>query len=166
MTPTAERFAEIFHEEHREVRDVLLGLVDALESCDRDGTASLLERLTTLTGPHFRYEEEALYPALVPVFGDEYVEKLLRDHDGAIAGVQRLLAFAERESLAEAEVVDAVRVTRAILPHVSDCDGLSIIVEVLPEERVADIFAARDRALAEGLDLLDWARAARSRDSA
>lgn len=45
---------------------------------------------------------------------------------------------------------------RAILPHVSDCDGLSIMVEILPNVCVASVFAARERAQAENPDLLSW----------
>ncbi|MEZ5170968.1 MAG: hypothetical protein R3A49_09520 [Acidimicrobiia bacterium] len=35
----------------------------------RERAAGIVERIAVLTGPHFRYEEESLYPALSR-FGD------------------------------------------------------------------------------------------------
>ena len=43
---------------------------------------------------------------------------------------------------------------RSILPHVSDCDGLSIMVERFPDERIRTILETRQRALAADVDLL------------
>src|SRR5215471_16796145 len=85
-----DRFATVFREEHRIVRDLLLDLVDAYETGNAARAGKLLSEVARITGPHFRYEEEALYPALVPVFGSDYVEKLLGDHDFAIASASRL----------------------------------------------------------------------------
>ena len=58
---------------------------------------------------------------------------------------------------------EAVRLARTILPHVSDCDGLSIMVERLPAETITDVFAVRERARETGLDLLTWAGTVRER---
>jgi len=145
-TTPVEEFSRIFREEHREVRDLLLALIDAL--ADRDAVASrqLLTEVAAATGPHFRYEEEALYPALVELFGEDYIEELV-----------------STGTLSTHEVDEAVTAVRAILPHVSDCEGLSIMVEILPETVVETIFAARAGARAEGLNLLEWAGSSRSR---
>jgi hypothetical protein len=150
------RFAELFREEHRYVRDLLLDLVRALEQRRLPDARALVGEIAAVTGPHFRYEEESLYPALVAIFGPEYVEKLRDDHDGAIASARRIAELASRDALTDGEVDEAVRLVRGILPHVSDCDGLSIMVELLADETVERIFAARDAARAEGLDLLEW----------
>jgi hypothetical protein len=48
----------------------------------------LLQKTAELTGPHFRYEEEVLYPGLVEIFGGKYIGSLFTAHDGAI-GVAR-----------------------------------------------------------------------------
>lgn len=163
IAPQAEEFAALFRAEHRQVRDALLDLVAAFERRDLEEARRLLERVAALTGPHFRYEEAGLYPALVDIFGPDYVEQLWQDHDRAIGGAKRLLELAGKDSLAEEEAAEAVRIVRSILPHVSDCDGLSIMVEVLPEETVRRILAERERSLAEGLDLLAWAESVRGR---
>lgn len=52
---------------------------------------------------------------------------------------------------------------RGLLPHVSDCEGFSILVERLPERDVSRILAARHRAWSERLDLLRWADEVRTR---
>lgn len=163
MSTLADEFTHVFREEHRQVRDLLLELVSAFEARDGARAREALGRTAALTGPHFRYEEESLYPALVPLFGSPYVEHLLGEHDRAIQGARRLVEIVAEDRLGDEEAEEAVGIVRSILPHVSDCDGLSIMVEVLPEEKVGALFAARERSLAEGLDLLTWADGPRGR---
>ncbi|MBI4506539.1 MAG: hemerythrin domain-containing protein [Chloroflexi bacterium] len=159
----AEHFSQVFREEHRFVRDALLDLIDAFRQRDRARIGGLLQQIAAATGPHFRYEEEALYPALVDIFGPEYVEQLYGAHDGAISGARRLVELAGKSALGDADVAEAVRLVRGILPHVSDCEGLSIMVERLPAASVQAIFDGRDRSLGAGLGLLEWAEGVRSR---
>ncbi|MCZ7589908.1 MAG: hemerythrin domain-containing protein [Gaiella sp.] len=163
MTTLTDDFSALFRAEHRDVRDALLDLIDAFRDRDRDRIETLLGRVATLTGPHFRYEEESLYPSLTGIFEESYVEYLYEAHDGAIARARELVALAGRETLTDDDVAAAVHAIREILPHVSDCDGLSVMVEVLPEASVRNILATRDRTNELGLDLLTWADTARSR---
>lgn len=159
----ADQFARIFRDEHRQVRDALLELREAFAERDARRIGDLLQRIAALTGPHFRYEEEALYPALTDIFGQAYIEKLLSDHDGAIRNANRLVELAGKEALSGEDVAEAEALIRSILPHVSDCEGLSIMVERLPEERVQGVLDTREASLSEGLDLLQWATRARAR---
>ena len=158
-----ERFAAVFREEHRVVRDLLLDLVDAYESGNSVRARKVLTEVARITGPHFRYEEETLYPALVPVFGKDYIEKLLGDHDFAIASARRLVELTDGRGLSDAETSEAVTLTRGILPHVSDCEGLTIMVELFPEPALESVLDARARAREASLDLLTWAREVRTR---
>ncbi|HXG22951.1 MAG TPA: hemerythrin domain-containing protein [Chthonomonadales bacterium] len=159
----ADQFTQIFREEHRQVRDLLLDLVQAFQERDKSRIHTLLNQIAALTGPHFRYEEESLYPALTEIFGEEYVEKLLHDHDGAIQSAGRLIQLSNKEPLTNEDITEAIRLIRGILPHVSDCDGLSIMVERLPIEKVQSILDSRDHSLQEGLNLVDWAGHVRQR---
>ena len=163
MTTLADEFSEVFRCEHRLVRDLLLDLVDAFTSRDGARARALLEETTAATGPHFRYEEEALYPLLTPVFGEPYIEHLHEEHDGAIARVRALVQLAERDSPTDRDATEAVQLVREVLPHVSDCEGLSVMVEVLPEEEVQDVFTARARSQEAGLGLFEWADTIRGR---
>jgi hypothetical protein len=162
-TAPLDTFAAVFREEHRIVRDLLLELVRAFGTRDLALAGTVLGELATVTGPHFRYEEESLYPALVPIFGADYVEKLLGDHDYAIASARRLVELAGKDVLGDGEVAEAIRLARGILPHVSDCDGLAIMVELLPDTTVESLLETRDAAREDGLDLLTWAAEVRSR---
>ncbi len=159
----ADQFAQIFRQEHRNVRDALLDLILAFQARDRERIQALLNRVAVLTGPHFRYEEEALYPALVEIFGEEYVEKLWGDHDRAIGIAQSLVSLAGKEQLTDQDITRATQLIRRVLPHVSDCDGLSIMVERLPTEKVQRILDTREHSNAVGLNLLQWADQVRGR---
>lgn len=158
-----DTFTAIFAAEHRAVRDLLLALVDAFEARDPQRARPLLAELAAVAGPHFRYEEESLYPALVPIFGAGYVDKLVGDHDFAIGSAGRLVELACQDELSNEDGGEAVRLVRGILPHVSDCDGLSIMVELLPDADVQSLLETRDRAREHGVDLLSWAKHVRSR---
>jgi hypothetical protein len=159
----AATFTDVFRQEHRQVRDLLFDLIDAFRARDSAEARALTVRIAALTGPHFRYEEESLYPSLVDVFGADYVEKLLGDHDGAVRTARRLVELAAVDDLTDAQVEEAVAAARSILPHVSDCDGLSIMVERFPTDRIESIFETRQRALDDDVDLLTWAADIRSR---
>lgn len=159
----ADQFSEIFREEHRQVRDALLDLVIAFQKRDRAQIQSLLNQIAALTGPHFRYEEEALYPALEEIFGEKYVAKLLGDHDQATGIAQSLVGLAGKEELTAQDVARAIEFIRRVLPHVSDCEGLSIMVERLPAEKVQWVLDTRGRSNTAGLNLLQWAGQIRGR---
>ncbi|MFQ5887738.1 MAG: hemerythrin domain-containing protein [Candidatus Hydrothermarchaeales archaeon] len=151
-----------FREDHRKVRDGLLDMIDALQSKDVKGAGEVLGRLNVLVGPHFRFEEEALYDTL-RVFLGEYVDQLLEEHDGVIETARSCAALLEKGTLTDEEVKQAADAARALLVHVSNCDGLAILTERLkPEEldQLAEKFVA-DRE--SGVPLLDWAETIRSK---
>ena len=158
----ADQFSETFRTEHRSVRDAIFDLIDAFRAHDQETAGSLVGQIATLTGPHFRYEEETLYPNLVKIFGADYVDALINDHDGAIASARRLVELVSAP-IGDAEAVEGEAAARSLLPHVSDCDGLSIMVERLPESEVSDVFDTRARSLEAGLNLLEWADQVRYR---
>lgn len=158
-----EEFTEVFRAEHRQVRDLLLDLVRAFGERDAGRVRSMVAAVAQATGPHFRYEEEAMYPRLTAIFGDAYVGKLLADHDGAIRNARELQQLAGNDELTAQQAARGIELTRQILPHVSDCDGLSIMVETLPDDVSDRILSARVSALDAGLDLLTWATTTRER---
>ena len=160
----ADSFTQVFRQEHRIIRDTLLDLVQAFQDRDRQHICALLSAIARLTGPHFRYEEESMYPALTGIFGEEYIQKLLRDHDRAIEVAEELVQLSSKAELTDQDVLAAIRLIRgSVMPHVSDCDGLSIMVETLPETQVQNILDSRRQSLAANLDLLTWAKTVRRR---
>ncbi|WP_171075164.1 hemerythrin domain-containing protein [Nonomuraea basaltis] len=169
MLSISDHFTETFHAEHRQVRDLLFALIDAFKSGEYARVSKLVAALSAMIGPHFRYEEEALYPGLRSIFGSAYVDKLLSDHDDTIRNIRELTELAELamlndlEEIGEGQAEWGIELAREILPYVSDCDGLSLMVETLPEDDVVHILATRDVARETNIDLLTWARTIRPR---
>ncbi len=145
-----------FRDDHRDVRDNLLEIIVALEAKDVPKARKILGKLDALVGPHFRFEEEALYPTL-RVFLGEYVDELLQEHDGVIETARTCAKLLEKDALTDEEAKEAARAARALLVHVSNCDGLAILSERLKPE---DLDALGDRfksARTADVPLLKWA---------
>lgn len=145
-----------FREDHRKVRDLLLDIADAAEKGDVAKARSSLGTLDNLVGPHFRYEEEALYQKLRDFLGD-YVDQLIREHDGAIDTARTAANLLSKPSLTSEEKKAVAKAARALLVHVSNCDGLNILAERLNEKEL-DLLAKKYAACrAEAVPLLKWA---------
>ena len=151
-----ERFVEGFRNEHRAARDIFLGIGQALRERDGARIGELASQANAGIGPHMRYEEEEMYPALTDLFGSEYIERMLEDHDRAFGVAARLMELALHQPITDQDVEEGNRIIQGLLPHVTDCDGLVLAIEVLPEEKQRAIFAARDRALTEELSMMEW----------
>jgi hypothetical protein len=151
-----EQFTRIFGHEHREIRDALLDLVEAFRAKNPPQIRQWMERVSKLIAPHLRYKEESLYRSLVDLFGHDYLQRRLEEHDRAIGNVQRLEQISRGESFSDEEVLYAVQLIREILPHVADSAGLSLMVERLPEQRVRSLLAAHDQCRASKVNLEDW----------
>ena len=155
---------KVFREDHREVRDGLLELADALELKNVEKAGKILEKLNNLLGPHFRFEEEALYPTLRRFLG-EYVDTLLKEHDGAISAARELAELIKRGQISDEDAKKAANKTRALLVHVSNCDGLAILAERLDEEEIKELNEKFQRIKEERVPLLDWAERIRKKES-
>jgi Hemerythrin HHE cation binding domain. len=151
LDPIAE-----FREDHRKVRDGLLELMEALQSKNVAKARKILDEINVLVGPHFRYEEEVLYPTL-RVFLGEYVDQLLTEHDGVIATARSCAGLLKKDSLTDEEAKLAVSAARALLVHVSNCDGLSILSERLNKNEIDALSEKLATARKAGVPLLDWA---------
>ncbi|MBI2831499.1 MAG: hemerythrin domain-containing protein [Chloroflexi bacterium] len=145
-----------FREDHRKVRDSLLELAGAAEAGDLAGAREILGRINTMVGPHFRYEEEALYQTLREFLGD-YVDSLIKEHDGAIETAKVAASLLSKPALSEEERRTVARAARALLVHVSNCDGLNILAERLPPERLEQLADHYACSRAQGVPLLEWA---------
>jgi hypothetical protein len=150
-------FTQAFKDEHRAIQDTLLSLIRAFQARDRACIEALLQQAIVSMGPHFRYEEEALYPAVVEIFGQRCMEHLLEDHRRAVRIVKTLTKVARKNTITEKDIVEAARLIQNILLHIKDCEWLSPVVEQLPAEKLQVILDARVYSLSVGLDLLQWA---------
>ena len=159
----ANQFTEVFRDEHRQMRDMLLALMDAIEANDVEAVRQGVGEMAAHAGPHFHYEEQVLYPALAEIYGADYVERLGAEHDAALEAVQELAELAEAEEISPEQAAYGLELIRQLLPHVSDRDGLAVIVEVLPEETVREIVRAREKSRRSGKTLLELARGKKKR---
>lgn len=160
------QFIETFRDEHRRMRDILLSLGDAFETSDHQAIRDGVEEMEAQAAPHFLYEEEALYPALAELYGDGYVDKLLEEHDLAVAAAQELIGLAQKEQIDEEAAEYGAELVRRLLPHVSERDGIAMIVEVLSPEKVETIRGAQEKSSARGIKLSALADRAKKRKRA
>ncbi|OGO19291.1 MAG: hemerythrin [Chloroflexi bacterium RBG_16_50_9] len=151
-----------FREDHRKVRDFLLDLAFAAEKGEVGTAQEILGELDAVLGPHFRYEEETLYPALKEFLGD-YVDGLISEHDSAISAAKTAVGLLSQPSLSKAEGKKLAKTARALLVHVSNCDGLNILAERFSQEKLDTLAERYSRSRAEGVPLLRWADTIRRR---
>jgi len=161
MSSVEERVIETFQEEHRQTRDKCLELSDAIEDGDLDRAERLVAEINQAAGPHFQYEEDALYPALIPFFGEEKVKELVDEHDEAIEAAETLAELTSQESLTDEEQQEALRALPDVMVHVSDCDGLTVYLEKADEETFEHIEESMAEANEQGLTLTEYDRTVR-----
>ena len=155
---------EEFREDHRKIRDTIFDLANALRRRDVGETRQLLASLDRLAGPHFRFEEESLYPALRQLLGD-YVDKLLGEHEDAIAKASGLAELLQQDSLTQDQAGSAISGVSSLLIHVSDCDGLAIMMEKLGDQELGQIAERIVACRQADVPLLRWAQEVRGRSA-
>jgi len=144
-----------FREDHRKVRDGLLDIIRYLTVKDVVKARQVLGRLDALVGPHFRFEEESLYPML-RVFLGEHVDQLLREHDGVINTARSCAELLRKDKLTDEEAKQAVNAARSLLVHVSTCDGLAILAEKLKPQELVELGEKLAAARKARVPLLEW----------
>ena len=158
-----EEFNQIFRDEHRQLRDMLLGLIDAFQASDDERVRQGIEEMAAHAAPHFQYEQEALYPALADLHGDSYVEKLIDEHAQALEAATRLAELAQQEELDEETAAYGLDLVRQLLPHVTDRDGLAVMIEVLEPEAVEKLHKAQKESKKRGATLASLTKGAKKR---
>ena len=157
LDPIAE-----FREDHRKVRDGLLELASAAEDGNLDTARKILGEINALTGPHFRYEEESLYPSLREFLG-EYVDQLLEEHDGIIKTARVAAKILSQSSVSTEEGKMAADAARGLLVHVSNCDGLNILAEKFSQVKLDQLADDFQKARNQNVPMLEWADTVRER---
>src|SRR5579884_3784091 len=89
---------EQFHGDHQKVVDALFALRQAISARDVPRVRQILSEAEGLIGPHFKFEELYLYPALEPFLGEAYGKRLLNEHDGIFRSVRKIAELAKSDS--------------------------------------------------------------------
>lgn len=142
-------------EDHRKIRDGLLELIAAVQSKNVGKAREILDRINVLVRPFFIFEEKALYPTL-KVFLGEYAEQLVKEHDTVIDTARSCTELLKKGSLTDEEARQGIDAVRALLVHVSYCDGLAILFDRLKSEELEQLAEKLAEAGEEGAPLRDW----------
>lgn len=122
-----------FHSDHQKVVSALFELRLAIQARDIARVRSILNAAEDLVGPHFKFEELYLYPALERFLGETYIKKLLNEHDGVFRSVGRIAQLARKDAWLDADARSAQANLELIYEHPISCDGLSLWMEKFPQ---------------------------------
>lgn len=154
-------------QDHRNMRDGLLEMIGAFDRQDIAAARDIFGKINVLAGPHFRYEEEALYPKLRFFFGSN-VDRLIREHDDIVAAAKAFVDLLKKERLTTDEEQRVLAVLRDTMFHISNCSGLAIFAERLSKKEIEELGLQLAAARKAGLPFLEWmnTRESKSRGSA
>jgi len=147
-----------FHSDHQKVVGALCDLRQSIVKRDIPQVRTILGAAEKLVGPHFKFEELYLYPALEPFLGESYTKKLYNEHDGVFRSIRRIGQLAERDSWSESDHQSATTNLELIYEHPIACDGLSLWMEKLPEEEQRGLFEKMSEVRRQGTSLSEYYR--------
>ncbi len=150
------RFLRAFKEEHKVILNELLELRKVVNNRDNEAAAKLVEDLDRIMGPHFKVEEEALYPMLREYFGDENVEKLIEEHDIATSAMIEFKNNIGNKGYLEEHARDTLKHLQGFFMHVTSCDGLSIIIDRFSDEQKQELETRLDEVWENPEPLTSW----------
>jgi len=154
-----EEFVTAYTDEHRQMREVVLDLIDAFEKQDQERALEAIVAMEALAGPHFYYEQEELYPALAEEHGDEQIEKLLEEHAQAVEAACQLTELAAQDALDEEAAAYGADLARQLLPHVSEPDEVAVMVGVLEPQTIKKLHKAHKETKKKRVKLAALAKA-------
>ena len=120
----------------------------------------ILAELDMTVGPHFRFEEEHLYPALRVFLGD-HLDRLVKEHDEIIETARSCVELLKKTTFTDDQARQVADMARAMFVHVSNCDGLLIFCELFEPARADELSRKVEAAREAGVSLLDWASSIR-----
>jgi hemerythrin superfamily protein len=150
-------YIQEFRNDHEWVIDTLSSLKQAVTESDFGKAREIVESLDKNVGPHFLFEEEALYPALRTFLG-EYIDELLGEHEGALEVVSGLKELLAGESLSDENRRKVERFISAFYVHASNCDGLALLAKRLSDAQQKELSEKLQWARQTGKPLTVWRR--------
>lgn len=147
-----------FHADHQQVVSALVELRQAISETNVRQVRSILNAAEGLLGPHFKFEELHLYPALEPFLGGHGVKRLVREHDEVFQHVGRIADLARKDAWSAQDYRSAQDSLEFISEHPIACDGLSLWMERLSTEQRGDLYAKMEQIRSQETTFSDYAR--------
>ena len=152
-----------FHADHAKVVQAFMHLREAIQQQNPAEVMTTLSEANKMVGPHFKFEENFLYPSLEEFLGAAGVQRLVAEHDGVFRGVAALLDLATKKNWNDSDAHTATAYLDLIWEHPITCDGLSLYIERLPEQVQNALFNQMEKLRREGTTLLDYRSVIRKR---
>ena len=130
---------EAFHDDHAVLGKAFHAISTQLRGGDVTAARGIAERLDRDAGPHIAFEEEAFYPALRKLFGDEDVDRFYHEHDEGLVVLQALLQPDKRE-MSSTACAELLRQSEAMEVHIAECGELFEAMGRMPLAEQAALF--------------------------
>lgn len=110
-----------FLADHRRLTKGLHKALTALEKGDDAEAIALAAAIDEDAGAHMAFEEEIFYPRLAEARGQEFVDRMVSEHEIGQRAVRALLAHTERGSVPDTEREGILENLGIALRHVLSC---------------------------------------------
>ena len=110
-----------FLDDHRVLIAGIKGVIEAVERGDQRTAVELAAELDQQAGAHMAFEEEVFYPRLAEVYGTEFVEQMVSEHEAGQRAVRTLLARNHDRPLSPEQRAHLLEDLDVALKHVMSC---------------------------------------------
>lgn len=110
-----------FLDDHRILIAGLNKIIMALEGNQTAEAMRLAGELDRDAGAHMAFEEEVFYPQLAAVYGEEFVQQMLAEHEAGHRAIKSLVSLKESQELTDKERVGVLDDLGVALKHVMSC---------------------------------------------
>lgn len=123
-----------FREDHKVLGSGFHQLSERLRAGDTTGACNVAQRLDDAAGPHIAFEEEAFYPRLALLFGQEEASRMYDEHRQGLAVIQMLVDHKTAEPLDNQARDRLLEQSEAMETHIADCAELFEAMGRIPAE--------------------------------
>ena len=110
-----------FLDDHRVLISGLRDIITAIETDELERAVETAKRLDREAGAHMAFEEEVFYPQLARTYGDEFVERMVAEHEAGHRAIKSLIARQDAPRLAAEERSEILDDLGVALKHVMSC---------------------------------------------
>lgn len=113
-----------FREDHKVLGSGFHRLSERLRAGDTAGARAVAQWLDEAAGPHIAFEEDAFYPRLVPLFGQQQADRMYDEHRQGLAVIRALINHKTAEPLDQVACDELLEQSETMEAHIADCAEL------------------------------------------